>query len=134
MDRPPVDLRAVGLAVGHATDTDGATGVTVVRRENGAMRAGVATLGRATGSRELHAASADHLVHGRIDAIVLTGGSAYGLDSAAGVMKWMEERNRGLPVGAGVVPIVPAAVVFDLAPLGRPNARPTALMAYDACN
>ncbi|MEO6878485.1 MAG: P1 family peptidase, partial [Gemmatimonadaceae bacterium] len=86
------------------------------------------------GSRELHAASADHLVHGRIDAIVFTGGSAYGLDSAAGVMKWMEERNRGLPVGTGVVPIVPAAVVFDLAPLGRPNARPTPDMAYHACN
>jgi L-aminopeptidase/D-esterase-like protein len=63
---------------------------------------------------------------------VLTGGSAYGLDAAAGVMRWMEERGRGFAVGNGVVPIVPAAVVFDLAPLGRFSARPTAQMAYEA--
>ena len=97
------------------------------------MRAGVSILGRATGSRELHAASSAHLVDGRIDAILLAGGSAYGLDAAAGVMRWMEERGRGLPVGVGVVPIVPAAVVFDLAPLGRADARPSSDMAYDAC-
>lgn len=127
------DIGAAGIVVGHSADEDGATGLTVIRREDGPMRAGVATLGRATGSRELHAASADHLVNGRVDAILLTGGSAYGLDAAAGVMRWMEERGRGLPVGLGVVPIVPAAVVFDLAPLGRPDARPTAEMAYDAC-
>jgi L-aminopeptidase/D-esterase-like protein len=133
VERTPADLRAVGLAVGHATDSEGATGVTVIRRDDGPMRAGVAILGRATGSRELHAASADHLVNGRVDAIVLTGGSAYGLDSTAGVMRWMEEHHRGLPVGGGVVPIVPAAVVFDLAPLGRTNARPTPDMAYEAC-
>jgi L-aminopeptidase/D-esterase-like protein len=128
------DLRGAGLVVGHAGDHEGATGVTVIRRADGAMRAGVSILGRATGSRELHAASADHLVNGRIDAILLTGGSAYGLDAAAGVMRWMEERGRGLPVGIGVVPIVPAAVVFDLAPLGRADARPSATMAYDACD
>jgi L-aminopeptidase/D-esterase-like protein len=74
-----------------------------------------------------------HLVD-RIDAILLTGGSAYGLDAAAGVMRWMEERGRGFPVGAGVVPIVPAAVVFDLAPLGRFDARPTPAMAREACD
>ena len=96
------------------------------------MRGGVTIAGRATGSRELHALSPDHLVD-RIDAILLTGGSAYGLDAAAGVMRWMEEHERGFPVGAGVVPIVPAAVIFDLAPLGRFDARPTAEMAYDAC-
>jgi len=128
------DLRGAGLLVGHAGDREGATGLTVIRRDRGAMRAGVSILGRATGSRELHAASPEHLVNGRIDAIVLTGGSAYGLDAAAGVMRWMEEHGRGLPVGVGVVPIVPAAVVFDLAPLGRPDARPSPEMAYEACD
>jgi L-aminopeptidase/D-esterase-like protein len=68
-----------------------------------------------------------------VDAILLTGGSAYGLDATAGVMRWMEERGRGFPIAGGVVPIVPAAVVFDLAPLGNFDARPTAEMAYRAC-
>jgi L-aminopeptidase/D-esterase-like protein len=74
----------------------------------------------------------DHIAK-RVDAILLTGGSAYGLDAAAGVMRWMEERGRGFPIAGGVVPIVPAAAVFDLAPLGKFAARPTANMAYDAC-
>jgi L-aminopeptidase/D-esterase-like protein len=89
-------------------------------------------LGRATGTRELALLEPGHLVS-RVDAIFLSGGSAYGLDAVAGVMRWMEERGRGFPVGAGVVPIVPAAVIFDLAPLGRFDARPTAAMAYEAC-
>ena len=127
------DLRAVGMAVGHASDDIGATGVTVVRGIDAPFRAGCALLGRATGTRELDALSPRHLVD-RVDAIVLTGGSAFGLDCAGGVMRWMEERERGFPVGVGVVPIVPAAVVFDLAPCGSPTARPTALMAYDACD
>lgn len=124
-------FRALGLAVGHATDADGATGLTVVRGIDAPFRAGVAVLGRATGTRELHVLSPDHLAD-RVDAIMLTGGSAYGLDAAAGVMRWMEEQGRGFPVPGGVVPIVPAAVVFDLAPLGRFDARPTAAMAYEA--
>jgi L-aminopeptidase/D-esterase-like protein len=70
---------------------------------------------------------------GRVDAVLLTGGSAYGLDAAAGVMRWMEERGRGFEIGSGVVPIVPAAVIFDLAPLGDFKARPTPDMAYAAC-
>jgi L-aminopeptidase/D-esterase-like protein len=128
-----VDLTAWGLAVGHATDGPGATGLTVVRGIDAGFRAAAAVIGRATGTRELHVASPDHLVE-RIDAIMLTGGSAYGLDAAAGVMRWMEERGRGFPVPGGVVPIVPAAVIFDLAPLGRFDARPTAEMAYAACH
>ncbi len=120
------------MAVGHASDAIGATGVTVVRGVDAPFRAGCALLGRATGTRELDALSPRHLVD-RVDAIVLTGGSAFGLDSAGGVMRWMEERGRGFPVGVGVVPIVPAAVVFDLSPCGSPTARPTALMAYEAC-
>jgi L-aminopeptidase/D-esterase-like protein len=120
------------LVIGHATDAAGATGCTVVRGATGAFRCGVHVLGRATGTREIDSLTPGHLVD-RVDAIFLTGGSAYGLDAAAGVMRWMEERQRGFPVGAGVVPIVPSAVVFDLAPLGRFDARPTAAMAYDAC-
>lgn len=124
---------ACGLAIGHATDVDGATGCTVVRGTNGPFRCGVHLVGRATGTRELALLDPGHLVD-RVDAILLSGGSAYGLDAAAGVMSWMEERGRGFPVGPGVVPIVPAAVIFDLAPLGRFDARPTAVMAYEACD
>ncbi|MEO6526392.1 MAG: P1 family peptidase [Gemmatimonadaceae bacterium] len=121
-----------GLVVGHATDLDGATGCTVIRGADEAFRCGVAIVGRATGTREIALLEPSHLVD-RVDAILLAGGSAYGLDAAAGVMRWMEERSRGFDVGAGVVPIVPAAVLFDLAPLGRFGARPTPEMAYDAC-
>jgi L-aminopeptidase/D-esterase-like protein len=127
-----VDFSAVGLAVGHATDARGATGLTVLRGIDGALRGAACVFGRATGTRELDALSPTHHA-GRVDAVLLTGGSAYGLDAAAGVMRWMEERGRGFDVGSGVVPIVPAAVIFDLAPLGSFRARPTADMAYAAC-
>src|SRR6476646_2972463 len=129
-----VDFGRLGIAIGHASDERGATGLTVIRgaKGGGPLRAGVCVVGRATGSREIAAASADHHVDGRVDALLFTGGSAFGLDAAAGVMRWMEERGQGFAVGGGVVPIVPAAVVFDLAPLGRFEARPTAQMAYDA--
>lgn len=122
----------LGLAIGHATDHDGATGCSVIRGLTTPFRCSAALLGRASGTRELATCDPDHLVD-RTDAILLTGGSAYGLDAAAGVMRWMEERGRGFPVGGGVVPIVPTAVIFDLAPLGRFDARPTAAMAYHAC-
>jgi L-aminopeptidase/D-esterase-like protein len=121
-----------GVAVGHATDRTGATGLTVVRGVNGPLRASAHVFGRATGTREI-ALLDPTAANERIDAVLLTGGSAYGLDAAAGVMRWMEERGRGFPIAGGVVPIVPAAVVFDLAPLGRFDARPTAEMAYRAC-
>jgi len=122
-----------GLVVGHATDVAGATGCTVIRSDRAAFRCGVAVVGRATGTRELALLDPGHLVD-RVDAILLAGGSAYGLDAAAGVMRWMEQRGRGFDVGAGVVPIVPAAVLFDLLPLGRFDARPTSDMAYEACD
>lgn len=128
-----LDALGFGLAVGHATDEAGATGLTVVRGVDAPLRASAHVLGRATGTRELDlldpSASND-----RVDAFLLTGGSAYGLDAASGVMRWMEERGRGFPIAGGVVPIVPAAVVFDLAPLGRFDARPTSEMAYRACS
>lgn len=128
-----VDLTPVGLAVGHATDARGATGCTVIRGITSHMRGAACVFGRATGTREIETLSPTHQA-GRVDGILLTGGSAYGLDAAAGVMRWMEEHKRGFDVGAGVVPIVPAAVIFDLAPLGDFKARPTPDMAYAACD
>ena len=131
---PNADLAKLGfgVAVGHATDVAGGTGCTVVRGTSGGLRASAHLFGRATGTREV-ALLEPGASNDQVDAILLTGGSAYGLDAAAGVMQWMEERGRGFPIGGGVVPIVPAAVVFDLAPLGRFDARPTAQMAYRAC-
>jgi len=126
------DLRRLGVAVGHATDAAGGTGCTVVRAERGALRGACAVFGRATGTRELALLEPGHLVD-RVDAVLISGGSAYGLAAADGVMRWMEAQGRGFPVGAGVVPIVPGAVLFDLAPLGRFDARPTPQMGYDAC-
>jgi L-aminopeptidase/D-esterase-like protein len=128
----PVDLSPLGLAVGHATDAEGGTGLTVVRGIDLPFHCGTTVLGRASGSRELAVLEPRHLVD-RVDAVVLTGGSAYGLGAAEGVMRWMEARGRGFRVPGGVVPIVPAAVIFDLAPIGRFDARPSAQMAFDAC-
>src|SRR2546430_2441591 len=122
MSSPPAGLTAVrGVSVGHWTDLERATGCSVVLGPDGGMRAACAVRGRATGTRELDALNPRHLVD-RIDAILLTGGSAYGLGAADGVMRWLRERRRGLPVGsAGIVPIVPPAVIFgfDLAPGDR---------------
>lgn len=130
---PPTSLARFGLAMGHATDVVGATGLTVVRGVDAPFRAAAHVLGRGTGSRELGPLDPAHLVD-RVDAVLLTGGSAYGLEATAGVMRWMEEHGRGFPVGGGIVPIVPAAVIFDLAPLGRFDRRPTPAMAYAACD
>ena len=121
-----------GISVGHSTDVAGATGCTVVRGTDGPLRASAFAFGRATATREF-ALLEPWASNDRVDAVLLTGGSAYGLDAAAGVMRWMEERGRGYAIAGGVVPIVPAAVVFDLAPLGSFSARPTPDMAYDAC-
>jgi len=121
--------------VGHWTDLERATGCSVVLGPDGGMRAACAVRGRATGTREIDALNPRHLVD-RIDAILLTGGSAYGLGAADGVMRWLRERGRGLPVGpAGIVPIVPTAVIFDfdLAPGGKADRWPTADDAYRAC-
>ncbi len=122
----------MGLAIGHATDADGATGCTVIRGVNKPFRCSAALVGRASATRELGTCAPEHLVD-RTDAVLLSGGSAYGLDSAAGVMRWMEEQGRGFAVSHGVVPIVPAASIYDLSPLGSFAVRPTAHMAYCAC-
>ncbi len=134
--RETPNLAAVrGLLVGHWTDDATATGCTVVLAPEGGMRAACAVRGRATGTRELDALDPRHLV-GHVDALLLVGGSAYGLGAADGVMRWLRERGRGFPVGpAGVVPIVPTAVIFDfdLAPGARADRWPTAEDAYRAC-
>jgi len=122
-----------GILVGHATDPSGATGCTVVLAPADGMPCTAFVRGRATGSRELDACRPESLA-GRVDAILLTGGSAYGLAAADGVMRWMEARGRGFKIAGGVVPIVPAAVVFDLLPLGRFDARPGAEMGAACCD
>src|SRR2546428_8172290 len=133
---PPASLTAVrGISVGHWTDLERATGCSVVLGPESGMRAACAVRGRATGTRELDALNPRHVVD-RIDAVLLTGGSAFGLGAADGVMRWLKERGRGLPVGsAGIVPIVPTAVIFDfdLAPGGKADRWPTADDAYRAC-
>ncbi len=96
------------------------------------MRAAAYVRGRATGTRELDALSPAHLVPA-IHALLLTGGSAYGLGAADGVMRWLAQRGQGFSVGVSLVPIVPAAVIFDLGPLGRADRWPTADDAAAAC-
>ncbi|MGN9756789.1 P1 family peptidase [Streptomyces sp. SD31] len=119
-----------GLRVGHATRIgDGwLTGTTVVLAPEGGAVAAVDVRGGGPGTKETDALDPRNLVQ-RVEAIVLTGGSAYGLDAASGVMAWLEERGRGVRVGldpAHVVPVVPAACVFDLGRGGDFRARPDA--------
>jgi len=129
---PPALTDVPGLLVGHATDDSGGTGCTVVLGPESGMPCTAFVKGRATGTRELDACRPESLA-GRVDAIVLTGGSAYGLAAADGVTRWLEAHQRGFSVGPGVVPIVPAAVIFDLLPCGRFDARPTPQMGGQAC-
>jgi L-aminopeptidase/D-esterase-like protein len=119
-----------GIKVGHYTDTTGITGCTVVLCEGGAV-GGVDVRGSAPGTRETDLLRPVNLVQ-EVHAVLLTGGSAFGLDAAGGVMRWLEERHIGFNVGVGVVPIVPAAVLFDLT-IGDPQARPDARAGYMAC-
>ncbi len=119
-----------GIRVGHWTDLDAATGCTVVLCEN-AVRAGVDVRGAAPATRETDLLRPGSLV-GRAHAILLTGGSAFGLDAATGVMRYLEERGVGFPTPAGAVPIVPAAALFDLG-IGRADVRPDAAAGYAAC-
>jgi L-aminopeptidase/D-esterase-like protein len=119
-----------GIRVGHASDFTGLTGCTVVLCPKGAV-CGVDIRGSATGTRDLTPCDPGHLVD-RVHAVFLTGGSAFGLDAASGVMKYLEARRIGFPAGPVRVPIVPAAVIFDLA-MGSSEARPDARMAARAC-
>lgn len=118
-----------GLCVGHATDTVGITGCTVVLCERGAV-GGVDVRGSAAGTRELAALRPEHLAP-VVHAVVLAGGSAFGLAAATGVMDYLEERGCGLETPAGRVPIVTSAILYDLA-VGDRRARPDAAMGYTA--
>lgn len=132
---PAPNLTAVsGILVGHWTHPSRATGCTVVLAPPGGMRAAAALRGRATGTRELDPLDPRHVV-GHADAIVLTGGSAFGLGAADGVMGWLRERGRGFPIRAElVVPIVSAAVIFDLGNTGAEPMWPGADAGAAACD
>ena len=108
-----------GIAVGHADDARARTGCTAVV---GPCRAVAEVRGHATGSREMDVLRGEHVVP-RIDALLLTGGSAFGLAAAQGVVEWLEERDRGFETPAARVPIVPAAVIYDLG-VGDASVRP----------
>ena len=120
-----------GLLVGHWTDQQAATGCTVVLCPDGAV-ASADVRGGAPGTRETDLLRPGALVE-RVHAVLLTGGSAFGLDAATGVMRWLEERGKGFPVLTGVVPIVVGAVLIDLS-LGRSDVRPDAAAGYAACD
>ena len=119
-----------GLKVGHARDLEAATGCTVVISEEGAV-AGVDVRGGAPGTRETDLLSPVNMVR-KIHAVVLTGGSAFGLDAACGVMQFLEERNIGFDVQVTKVPLVCGAVLFDLG-IGDCRIRPDKAMGYRAC-
>ena len=118
-----------GLKIGHAQDERALTGCTVFLAEAG-MTAACDLRGGATGTRELAALDPAHLAD-QIHGLVLAGGSAFGLDAAGGVMRWLEARGAGFDAGVARVPIVPAAILFDLA-LGEAKRRPDAAMGYQA--
>ena len=120
-----------GLKVGHQTLAARPTGCTVVVAEAGAV-AGVDVRGAAPGTRETDLLNPLNLVD-KVHAIVLSGGSAFGLDAASGVMRYLEERKIGFPTSYGVVPIVPAAILFDLG-VGDPKVRPGADCGYAAAS
>jgi L-aminopeptidase/D-esterase-like protein len=142
MLQPGSLVDVAGLAVGHHTRSDRPTGCTVVLCPQGVV-CGVDVRGGAPGTRETDLLRSENTVD-RVHAVLLTGGSAFGLDAASGVMRWLDERGHGLRVGpaprsgaagsdhAPIVPIVPAAVLFDLW-VGDPRIRPGADDGYAAC-
>jgi L-aminopeptidase/D-esterase-like protein len=120
-----------GIEVGHFSDTRRPTGCTVVMAREGAV-AGVDVRGAAPGTRETDLLAPGNLVQ-QVHAVMLAGGSAWGLAAAEGAMRWLEERGIGMDVRFGTLPIVPAAVLFDL-PMGDARIRPDAAAGYAACD
>ena len=118
-----------GIEVGQAQDLDALTGVSVILCRKGAV-GGVDQRGGAPGTRETDLLNPINLIE-KVHAVMLAGGSAFGLDAASGVMKYLEEQNIGFDVGVARVPIVPAAILFDLA-LGSASVRPNLEMGYRA--
>lgn len=119
-----------GIRVGQAQNLQALTGCTVVLCDERAV-GGVSQRGGAPGTRETDPLRPMHLVQ-KVDAVVLSGGSAFGLESATGVVRYLEEQGRGFDVRILKVPIVPAAILFDLA-VGQSDIRPDAAMGYAAC-
>ena len=119
-----------GLKVGHYTDTRRPTGCTVIIAEAGAT-GGVDVRGAAPGTRETDLLNPVNMVE-KVHAVMLAGGSAFGLEAATGVMRYLEERKIGFDVGVAHVPIVPAAILFDLG-VGDASIRPDAAAGYQAC-
>ena len=131
MNTPSSITQVAGIQVGHFTDSRRPTGCSVVLCPEGAV-AGVDVRGAAPGTRETDLLTPGNLVE-HVHAILLTGGSAWGLDAAAGVMRWLDAHGHGLPVGNGArVPIVPAAVLFDLH-VGDARIRPDSQAGWLAC-
>ena len=120
-----------GIKVGHVTLAERPTGCTVVLVDGEGVPGGVSQRGGAPGTSETDLLDPLNMVD-KVNAIVLSGGSAYGLDARQGVVRWLEERNVGWKVPTGVVPIVPAAVLIDLSLGGKPQVRPTAACGYAA--
>lgn len=120
-----------GIQVGHYTDLVNGTGCTVVLCPPEGSIGGVDVRGPAPATRETDLLRQGHLVE-RVNAILLTGGSAFGLDAASGVLKFLEEKDLGYDTGVARVPIVPAAAIFDLA-VGNPWMRPNGDAGYQAC-
>jgi L-aminopeptidase/D-esterase-like protein len=130
-DEPRGSITDVGgLRVGHFTDSRRPTGCTVILFDRGAV-AGVDVRGSAPGTRETDLLNPINTVE-RINGLVLSGGSAFGLDTASGVMRFLDENKIGYRVGSLVVPIVPAAILFDLG-IGDSRIRPDAEAGYAAC-
>jgi len=119
-----------GIKVGHFTLEERPTGCTVILTEGGAV-AGADVRGGAPGTREIDLLSPVATVE-KVHAVVLSGGSAFGLDAASGAVRFLEERGIGFDVGIAKVPIVPAAILFDLGVGGRADVRPDASCGYNA--
>ncbi len=119
-----------GFKVGHAQDTDAATGCTVILCPPGTV-GGVDVRGSAAGTRQIDSLNSAHFVD-EVHAVLLSGGSAFGLDASGGVMRYLEEQGIGYATSAGRVPIVPTAIIYDLG-LGNGRKRPDREMGYQAC-
>ena len=119
-----------GIKVGHAGDMSALTGCTVILCEKEAV-GGLEIRGSASGTRAVDALRPDHLVN-EVNAVLLTGGSAFGLDATGGVMEYLEEKGKGFQTSTTKVPIVPTAVIYDLG-LGDYRIRPDKKMGYQAC-
>jgi L-aminopeptidase/D-esterase-like protein len=120
-----------GIKVGHHTLTERPTGCTVILVDGDGAAGGVSQRGGAPGTRETDLLDPANMVD-KVNAVVLSGGSAFGLEAATGTVRWLEEHNVGWDVRIAKVPIVPAAILFDLPVGGNPKVRPTADCGYRA--